>query len=239
MLRKRLKRKLNNQYLRDDFVVAELEKLPHGALILDAGAGSQRYRRHCRHLEYRAQDFGQFCAEERSTLVSTSASDAADAYAYGELDYVGDITAINERSNTFDAILCTEVLEHVPYPVDAINELARLLKPGGVLILTAPSNCLRHQDPYFFSSGYADHWYETVLGAAGMEIVSLDPVGDYYSWMTVELARSGATHSIWAKLMLLPAYLWFSRRSPTVESTNTLCMGYHVKAQKRLGRSGL
>src|SRR5674476_1266665 len=54
------------------------------------------------------------------------------------IDLVSDITAIPAPDASFDAILCSEVLEHVPEPTHALDEFTRLLKPGGVLILTAP-----------------------------------------------------------------------------------------------------
>ena len=60
---KNLYRNLNNQYERDDFVIAELKKLKKDSLILDAGCGSQRYREHCAHLNYKAQDFGQYTTD--------------------------------------------------------------------------------------------------------------------------------------------------------------------------------
>jgi len=54
------------------------------------------------------------------------------------LDIVSDITSISVDDESFDCILCTEVLEHVPDAVAAIREFSRILKPGGILIITAP-----------------------------------------------------------------------------------------------------
>jgi len=39
----------------------------------------------------------------------------------------------------FDAILCYETIEHMPCPEDFVEELARVIKPGGLLILTTPN----------------------------------------------------------------------------------------------------
>ena len=49
-----------------------------------------------------------------------------------------DITNSNQQENSFDIILCTEVIEHIPNSQLALNELARLLKPQGRLILSTP-----------------------------------------------------------------------------------------------------
>lgn len=49
-----------------------------------------------------------------------------------------DITQINYPENTFDAILCNHVLEHIPDDRIAMSELFRVLKPGGWAILQIP-----------------------------------------------------------------------------------------------------
>lgn len=226
-----LYRNLDNQYERDDFVVSELKKLKKGSLILDAGCGSQRYRLHCEGLNYKAQDFGLYTIDLKK-MINSEGVGGSDGYKYGTLDYVGDIWDIGEKDNTFDAILCTEVFEHIPYPIKAIEEFSRLLKKDGILILTAPSNCLRHMDPYFFYSGFTDRWYEKILSENEFEIVSITAIGDYYSLLMVEIARTASSHSIFAKLILMPAFLYFYNKKKTQRSVDTLCMGYHVVSKK-------
>jgi SAM-dependent methyltransferase len=227
-----LKHKLSNAHERHEFVIGELRKIKNGALILDAGCGSQRYRAFCNHLQYKGQDFGQYKNDDKR-IIGRHDAGGEDGYAYGELDYIGDIWNILEKDDTFDAILCTEVIEHIPFPNETLAEFSRLLKPGGTLILTAPSNCLRHMDPYFFYTGFSDRWFEKILGDHGMEIVALRSVGDYYSWMAVEIARTGAHHSFLAKLALAPAFLYYHLKRKTDASVNTLCIGYHVVARKK------
>jgi SAM-dependent methyltransferase len=53
--------------------------------------------------------------------------------------FVGDIcTRTSMPSNHYDAVFCTEVLEHVSNPFLAINEIKRILKPGGYLFASSP-----------------------------------------------------------------------------------------------------
>lgn len=49
-----------------------------------------------------------------------------------------DITDIQYQDNVFDAILCSHVLEHIPNDLKAMQELYRVLKPGGWAILQVP-----------------------------------------------------------------------------------------------------
>ena len=61
--------------------------------------------------------------------------------------YIADITNNNSsiiESNKYDVVIFTEVLEHTLNPFASINEIHRILKPGGVLIMTTPFNFRIH-----------------------------------------------------------------------------------------------
>ena len=51
---------------------------------------------------------------------------------------MGSTLALPFASGSFDVVLSTEVIEHTPEPAHALPELARMLKPGGRLVLTTP-----------------------------------------------------------------------------------------------------
>lgn len=61
-------------------------------------------------------------------------------------DLVADITKHNDniKDNYFDALMCTEVLEHVVDPFAAIREIRRILKVGGHVLFTTPLNARIH-----------------------------------------------------------------------------------------------
>ena len=227
---KRLRAFYDNSVQREEFVKSELSNLTTGLNILDAGCGDQKYRQYCAHLNYKAQDFGKYTVDSK-LMIGSEGLGGSLGYQYGELDFIGNIWEIEEQDNAFDAILCTEVLEHVPYAVETLAELTRLLKPGGVLILTAPSNCLRHMDPFFYSSGYSDRFYEFHLEGMGLKIESMQAIGHYYRWISVEILRTIRLHKVSA-LFLMPALAYFSIKKRTEVAVDTLCMGYHIKARK-------
>lgn len=51
------------------------------------------------------------------------------------------------RSNSVDLIFCGQVFEHVPYFWVTIMEMARVVRPGGLIFITAPSRGHRHSPP--------------------------------------------------------------------------------------------
>jgi len=102
-----------NQHNRDQWVAEQDRKIPSGARVLDAGAGTCKYKPLFAHCDYKSQDFTQYKGYENS---------------YGTLDYVGDITNIPVPDGSFDCILCTEVFEHLPRPDLAVKEFGRILR---------------------------------------------------------------------------------------------------------------
>lgn len=53
-------------------------------------------------------------------------------------------------SNSFDGVLCTQVLEHVKNPSGLIQEMSRVLRKDGVVILSAPLTWREHEAPFDF-----------------------------------------------------------------------------------------
>jgi SAM-dependent methyltransferase len=69
-------------------------------------------------------------------------------------DVVGDIHAIPLPDSSVDAIICSSVLEHVYDPLRAMEEMRRILKPGGRILLFVPSIYPYHTG----KNGYPDYW---------------------------------------------------------------------------------
>ena len=172
-----------NESNRIDWLRKTLAQIPAGSRILDAGAGEQGKKGFCNHLDYVAHDFAQYDGKGDARGLQTGEWDQS------KLDIVCDITSIPEPDVSFDAIMCIEVFEHLPDPLAAIREFARLIRPGGELILTAPFCSLTHFAPYHFYSGFSKYFYETHLPACGFQVEELVENGNYFEYLAQEIRR--------------------------------------------------
>jgi len=173
----------HNKSTRDAWLKDTFKKIPPGARILDAGGGELQYKSLCRHLDYISQDFAQYDGEGDGKGLQTGAWDQT------KLDIISDITTIPEPDESFDAIMCIEVFEHLPEPIKAIKEFSRLLRPGGHLIITAPFCSLTHFAPYHFYTGFNRYFYREHLSGNGFEIVDLVENGNYFEYLGQEVRR--------------------------------------------------
>jgi SAM-dependent methyltransferase len=72
-------------------------------------------------------------------------------------DHVGTVEATGLPDESFELVLCTQVLEHCDDPWRAVGEIRRILAPGGHVILSAPHVWFYHPHPH-------DHWRFTQEG---------------------------------------------------------------------------
>ncbi len=172
-----------NEQTRVDWLRKALKKVPKGSRILDAGAGEQQFKKFCRHLNYVSQDIAQYDGHGNEKGLQT------ETWDFTGVDIICDIVDIPRPDKSFDAIMCTEVFEHIPDPVAAIREFSRLLKKNGILIITAPFCSITHFAPEYFSNGFSRYWYERNLGDNGFEILEIRPNGNYFEYLAQEIRR--------------------------------------------------
>lgn len=174
---------LKNSKTREDWLKKVLSELHSGLRLLDAGAGECQFKKYCTHLQYVSQDFSQYDGQGNTVGLQTGKWDNS------QIDIVSDITKIPEPDGSFDVVLCTEVLEHLPEPAQALREFSRLLRIGGFLIMTAPFNSLTHFAPYHFSTGFNQYFYMYHLEKLGFELRELIANGNFFEFMGQELRR--------------------------------------------------
>ena len=99
-----------------------------GKKILDAGCGTGW--------------FSKAAVERKAIVTSMDLGEnllAQVAMKCNSQRVVGSILEMPFADNTFDIVISSEVIEHTPVPFDGVREMYRVLKPGGILILTTPN----------------------------------------------------------------------------------------------------
>ena len=115
--------------------------VPSGALVLDAGAGFGRHAFELARRGYRTVAVDRAVEEMAATQATLTAmaetGEVEDKHVVGVLR--GDATALPFADESFDAVITSEVLEHIQDDMGALAELRRVLRSGGVLAVTVPT----------------------------------------------------------------------------------------------------
>ncbi len=134
-------------------VIYASKQLKNGMSLLDVGAGDCPYKGFFTHVSYKSADFEE-----------------TDYHAFKEIDYVCSADNIPVSEKSFDAIPCTEVLEHVPDPKSVLVEFNRVLKNNGHLFVTTPFIQPIHEEPYDFFR-YTSYALKELMEETGFEVV--------------------------------------------------------------------
>lgn len=135
----------------------------------------------------------------------------------GIIDVYASALELPFRSNSFDTVLCNEVLEHVPEPATLLHEASRVLRPGGVLLLTTPQTWGLHHEPYDFFR-YTPYGLEYLASKSGLIVVEVTPTSGLWGTWAQRLSDTilftyllGKPYVIrlLARLLLAPV-LWFN-----------------------------
>lgn len=181
----------------DAFLDRSIRRWTHpGATVADVGCGEQPLR----------------ALVERLGAVYTGID--VHQNRQGTVDVIADITAVPLPDAAFDVILCTEVLEHVPDTHTAVAELARLCRPGGMVLVTTPFAYPLHEEPSDFIR-VTPYLVRESARRAGLEVVELGTTGNELEvlatvWCNLwsRLAGGGGPlRSVWNVLMRLPVNL--------------------------------
>lgn len=146
-----------------EFAAAEIKPSDY---TLDAGAGSRPYKQFFSHTKYESTDFAD--------IFNKSFKDSHD--------FICDLCNIPKPDNSYDAIICTQVLEHIEEPQRALNEFFRVLKPNGKLFLTAPQGWGLHGEPYHFFN-FTKWGLQSLFQKARFKIIFIKPRGGMFWYL--------------------------------------------------------
>lgn len=137
-----------------------------GKRIIDIGAGSCQYKNYFKKAKYFSQD-----------IINNKKK---------SINFVCEAKSIPVENNSFDYILCTQVLEHLSEPHLVIKEFFRILKKGGGVFLTTHMAFEEHMIPadYFRFTRYGLRY---LAESNGFKVEKIEPQGGRFIVLAKEL----------------------------------------------------
>jgi SAM-dependent methyltransferase len=130
--------------------------------VLDVGAGQAPWRELLEDAEYVGLDV-------------ESADEFGMRRKPGIIYYDGIRIPFPDAS--FDHVMCSEVLEHVPHAEAFVAELARVVRPGGSIVLTIPWSARLHHLPHDYRR-LTRYGLVALIGAAGFDRIRVEERGN-------------------------------------------------------------
>jgi len=150
------------------FIEEKINLIDHGGVVLDAGAGKKPYKNLFTDFNYQSTDMpGGFYNEEH--------------------DFECYLHDIPQPDCSYDAVLLNHVIEHVPNPSLVLAEIQRVLKPGGLLIMSFPLNAPLHGEPWHFYN-FSHYALADLANEIGYEIKHVEKIGGGF-WLLGKLCK--------------------------------------------------
>jgi ubiquinone/menaquinone biosynthesis C-methylase UbiE len=159
-----------HRYYIDEFYLRHVPALPADSRVLDLGGNKVRKR-------------GQFDIEHydfRVYYTNITTDKCPDVKA--------DAAYLPFMEESFDVVICSELLEHIPDPLVVLQDVYRVLRINGVLMISVPFLSRIHPDPYDYGR-YTDHYWQENLASIGFNEIVIEKQGLFWS-VLLEMIRS-------------------------------------------------
>lgn len=154
--------------------------------LLDFGCGSKPYQSLFNVQEYIGVDF----------------ENEGHPHLNEYIDFLYDGKKIPFNNDYFDCVLCSEVFEHLFEPDSLLKELNRVLKSGGIMLLTCPFIWDEHEIPYDYAR-YTHFSLKYLMEKNDFEVIELNKKGNVTETIT-QLKILRFRKSVWNNITKLP-----------------------------------
>lgn len=155
---------------------------------LDVGCGIKPYKEYCHSTEYIGLEM-----------------DSPGSRKHKQGDYYYDGKIFPFANEEFDSVITSQVLEHVFNPDEFLSQIARVLKPKGVLLLTVPFVWDEHEQPFDFGR-YSSFGLRHLLEKHSFDIIeyrkSLNDIRIIFQLLNDYLYKKTITNNQWLNYVL-------------------------------------
>ncbi len=137
--------------------------LPLGSVVYDIGCGQK--------------PFASYLKGKVKVHVGVDLVDGF--YKTDQVDLIGSAYEVPAPDGIADAVILSQVIEHLETPLQAIRECHRLLKPGGLMFLSFPFLYPVHVEPRDFLR-FTEHYLRQEIASQAFEVVESKQLGGYW-----------------------------------------------------------
>lgn len=156
-------------------------------------------------------------------------------------DIVADAQNLPVGDMSFDSVISTQTLEHLPDPGKAVKEFYRVLKKGGYCLATAPFFNEIHEEPY-------DYWrftnfaLEKIFKEAGFKVMEMEKTGGFFTTIAsliirYKINKFNLNKSKFGKLInplfkIFAKFMMFLDKIDKSKANNKFAIDYVIVAKK-------
>jgi SAM-dependent methyltransferase len=203
------------------------DRMKDGQIVLDAGAGESRHRVHF----------------DRGLYVALDAGYGDKDWDYSKLDICGDLENIPLLNDSVDCVLCMVVLEHTRNPRKVLLEFARVLKPGGMLVMVVPFLWEEHQAPHDYFR-FTRYGVQLLFESSPFRVDLARPIGGFF-WLCARrsIALLNFFQGSWRWILFVCLAPFFGLLFPLIlyfmddlDREKTYSLGFRIRATKNDAR---
>lgn len=141
--------------------------------LLDVGCGAKPYRE-------LFSNVSRYVGTDHESEVDTRRANMPDRAQ--SIDVYADAERLPFEAESFDTVVATQLIEHLPHPGVFASEASRVLRAGGHLILTFPLVNQLHEEPHDYFR-FTEHGTRVLCEEAGLRVIKTVKMGG--AWLTV------------------------------------------------------
>ncbi len=148
------------------YLIKEIKKNAHFAkgTLLDVGCGSSPFQNYfLNHIE-------KYLKHEHPEAVKENI----------KYDFLSELPKVNAPDSSIDTVISFSVLEHVSEPFETLKEFKRILKPGGIFIISVPQYWHLHEEPHDYLR-FTKYILKQKINTLGFEIVYMNGIGKSFA----------------------------------------------------------